>query len=45
MWYKGVSFSSREIPIAYLVDEAGLRTSKDRFSDISERYAFDAFAK
>lgn len=43
MWYKGISFTAKDIPLVYLVDEAGLRTTVDRFLDIKDEFAFDVF--
>ncbi|XP_066144441.1 uncharacterized protein fest [Euwallacea fornicatus] len=36
MWYKGVSFSSMQCALVYLVDSAGTRTTTDSFNDISQ---------
>lgn len=35
MWYKGVSFSSMQCALVYLVDSAGTRTTTDSFNDLS----------
>lgn len=36
MWYKGVSFTSEQCALVYLVDAAGTRTTTDSFSDMSQ---------
>ncbi|XP_060533694.1 uncharacterized protein LOC132706392 [Cylas formicarius] len=36
MWYKGVSFSSMQCALVYLVDAAGTRTTTDLFNDLSQ---------
>ena len=36
MWYKGVSFTSEQCALVYLVDTAGTRTTTDSFSDMSQ---------
>lgn len=36
MWYKGVSFSSMQCALVYLVDSAGTRTTTDSFNDLSQ---------
>ncbi|CAG9770169.1 unnamed protein product [Ceutorhynchus assimilis] len=36
MWYKGVSFSSMQCALVYLVDSAGTRTTTDTFNDLSQ---------
>ncbi|ENN71645.1 uncharacterized protein LOC109544037 [Dendroctonus ponderosae] len=37
MWYKGVSFSSMQCALVYLVDSAGTRTTTDSFNDLSQQ--------
>lgn len=36
MWYKGVSFTSEQCALVYLVDAAGTRTTTDTFSDLNK---------
>lgn len=36
MWYKGVSFTSEQCALVYLVDAAGTRTTTDTFSDMTQ---------
>ena len=35
MWYKGVSFTSEQCTLVYLVDAAGTRSTTDTFSDLN----------
>lgn len=44
-WQKGISFMAKDVPVAYLVDEAGLRSSIDHFISIKKDYALDVFNK
>lgn len=44
-WQKGISFMAKDVPVAYLVDEAGLRSSIDHFISIKKDYAQDIFNK
>lgn len=44
-WQKGISFMAKDVPMAYLVDEAGLRSSVDHFVHIKKEYAFEVFNK
>ncbi|GLV41667.1 wurstfest [Carabus blaptoides fortunei] len=43
MWYKGVSFTSDQSAVVYLVDSAGTRTTTDTFSDLSEDFSHPVF--
>jgi hypothetical protein len=43
MWYKGVSFTSEQCPLVYLVDAAGTRTTSDNFSDLSQDFSLSVF--
>ncbi|GLV43008.1 wurstfest [Carabus blaptoides fortunei] len=43
MWYKGVSFTSDQSAVVYLVDSAGTRTTTDTFSDLSEDFSHHVF--
>lgn len=43
MWYKGVSFTSENCALIYLVDTAGTRTTTDSFSDMSKDYTISVF--
>lgn len=45
MWYKGISFSAKDIPVVYLIDEAGLRTCVDRFIDIESQHTHNIFGQ
>lgn len=45
LWQKGISFMAKDIPVVYLVDEAGLRSSIDHFIHIKKDYALDVFNK
>lgn len=38
MWYKGISFTSENCALVYLVDTAGTRTTTDTFTDLSADY-------
>ncbi|XP_031617044.1 uncharacterized protein LOC116336946 [Contarinia nasturtii] len=42
-WTKGISFMARDIPVVYLVDEGGLRSSIDNFVHIRNDYAMEVF--
>uniref|UniRef100_A0ABD2WLE5 Uncharacterized protein n=1 Tax=Trichogramma kaykai TaxID=54128 RepID=A0ABD2WLE5_9HYME len=43
MWYKGVSFSSEQCALVYLVDAAGTRTTTDTFSDMRDDFSLPIF--
>ncbi|XP_043470652.1 uncharacterized protein LOC122503939 [Leptopilina heterotoma] len=43
MWYKGVSFTSEQCALVYLVDTAGTRTTTDSFSDMSQDISLSVF--
>lgn len=43
MWYKGVSFTSENCALTYLVDTAGTRTTSDTFTDMSKDYTIAVF--
>lgn len=43
MWYKGVSFTSDQCALVYLVDSAGTRTTTDTFSDLSGDFSLSVF--
>ncbi|KAJ8686450.1 hypothetical protein QAD02_022244 [Eretmocerus hayati] len=43
MWYKGVSFTSEQNALVYLVDAAGTRTTTDSFSDMSQDFSLNVF--
>ncbi|XP_011503349.1 PREDICTED: uncharacterized protein LOC105366555 [Ceratosolen solmsi marchali] len=43
MWYKGVSFTSEQCALVYLVDAAGTRTTTDSFSDMSQDFSVKVF--
>lgn len=43
MWFKGISFSSKNCPLVYLVDAAGVRSTVDRFPEILEENASEVF--
>lgn len=43
MWYKGVSFTSDQCALVYLVDSAGTRTTTDTFSDLSGDFSVSVF--
>lgn len=43
IWQKGISFMAKDVPVVYLVDEAGLRSSIDHFIQIKKDYAIDVF--
>lgn len=43
MWYKGVSFTSDQCALVYLVDSAGTRTTTDSFSDLSGDFSLGVF--
>lgn len=43
MWYKGVSFTSENCALTYLVDTAGTRTTTDSFIDMSKDYTIFVF--
>ncbi|KAG8039465.1 hypothetical protein G9C98_008108 [Cotesia typhae] len=43
MWYKGVSFTSEQCALVYLVDAAGTRTTTDSFSDMSQDFSLGVF--
>lgn len=45
MWYKGVSFTSENCALTYLVDAAGTRTTSDSFTDMSKDYTIAVFYK
>ncbi|XP_026467641.1 uncharacterized protein LOC113371217 [Ctenocephalides felis] len=43
MWYKGVSFTSDQCALVYLVDAAGTRTTTDSFTDMSQDFSLSVF--
>ncbi|KAL1123350.1 hypothetical protein AAG570_002435, partial [Ranatra chinensis] len=43
MWYKGVSFTSENCALVYLVDSAGTRTTTDNFSDLTQDFSLSVF--
>jgi hypothetical protein len=43
MWHKGVSFTSEQCALVYLVDAAGTRTTTDNFSDMSQDFSLSVF--
>ncbi|KAF5286469.1 hypothetical protein FQR65_LT12552 [Abscondita terminalis] len=43
MWYKGVSFTSDQCALVYLVDSAGTRTTTDSFSDLTQDFSLNVF--
>jgi hypothetical protein len=43
MWHKGVSFTSEQSALIYLVDAAGTRTASDCFSDMSQDFSLSVF--
>jgi hypothetical protein len=43
MWYKGVSFTSRQCALVYLVDAAGTRTTFERFSNMTQDFSLSVF--
>ncbi|XP_075210361.1 wurstfest [Lycorma delicatula] len=43
MWYKGVSFTSEQCALVYLVDSAGTRTTTDTFSDMNYDFSLPIF--
>lgn len=43
MWYKGVSFTSDQCALVYLVDSAGTRTTTDTFSDLNGDFSLGVF--
>lgn len=43
MWYKGVSFTSENCALVYLVDSAGTRTTTDTFSDLVQDFSLGVF--
>lgn len=43
MWYKGVSFTSDQCALVYLVDSAGTRTTTDTFSDLTHDFTLSVF--
>lgn len=43
MWYKGVSFTSENCALVYLVDSAGTRTTTDTFSDLTQDFSLGVF--
>ncbi|XP_055299731.1 uncharacterized protein LOC129567135 isoform X2 [Sitodiplosis mosellana] len=45
IWQKGISFMAKDIPVVYLVDEAGLRSSVDHFVHIKKDCALEVFNK
>lgn len=45
MWYKGISFTSDNMALTYLVDSAGTRTTTDSFTDLSSDYSIGVFYK
>lgn len=45
MWYKGISFTSDNMALTYLVDSAGTRTTTDSFTDLSSDFSSGVFYK
>lgn len=43
MWYKGISFTSEQCALVYLVDAAGTRTTFENFSDMSQDFSLSVF--
>ncbi|XP_057664781.1 uncharacterized protein LOC130899065 isoform X1 [Diorhabda carinulata] len=43
MWYKGVSFTSVQCALVYLVDSAGTRTTTDTFNDLTHDFTLNIF--
>ncbi|KAJ8985185.1 hypothetical protein NQ317_018214 [Molorchus minor] len=43
MWYKGVSFTSIQCALVYLVDSAGTRTTTDSFNDLTHDFTLNIF--
>ncbi|CAH1118602.1 unnamed protein product [Phaedon cochleariae] len=43
MWYKGVSFTSIQCALVYLVDSAGTRTTTDSFNDLTHDFTMNIF--
>ena len=43
MWYKGVSFTSEQCALVYLVDTAGTRTTTDTFTDMTQDFSLSVF--
>lgn len=43
MWYKGVSFTSEQCALVYLVDSAGTRTTTDTFTDMGQDFSLSVF--
>lgn len=43
MWYKGVSFTSIQCALVYLVDSAGTRTTTDTFNDLTHDFTMNIF--
>ncbi|GLG95965.1 uncharacterized protein GBIM_02814 [Gryllus bimaculatus] len=43
MWYKGVSFTSEQCALVYLVDAAGTRTTTDNFCDMGQDFSLPVF--
>ena len=42
-WQKGISFMAKDVPLVYLVDEGGLRSSIDHFIHIRKDSVYDVF--
>jgi hypothetical protein len=43
MWYKGVSFTSEQCALVYLVDAGGTRTTIENFPNISQDLSLSVF--
>ncbi|KAJ9585084.1 hypothetical protein L9F63_020573, partial [Diploptera punctata] len=43
LWKRGVSFTSQQCALVYLVDAAGTRTTTDNFSDMSQDFSLSVF--
>uniref|UniRef100_A0A1B6E0L1 Uncharacterized protein n=1 Tax=Clastoptera arizonana TaxID=38151 RepID=A0A1B6E0L1_9HEMI len=43
MWYKGISFTSQQCALVYLVDSAGTRTTTDTFLDLTKDFSMNVF--
>ncbi|XP_026470453.1 uncharacterized protein LOC113374693 [Ctenocephalides felis] len=43
MWHKGVSFTSDQCALVYLVDAAGTRTTTDSFTDMTQDFSLSVF--
>ncbi|PNF32407.1 hypothetical protein B7P43_G10079, partial [Cryptotermes secundus] len=43
MWYKGISFTSEQCALVYLVDAAGTRTTIENFLDMRQDFSLSVF--